>query len=154
MAERIRWWLIPGALVVLVRVVTLDSPVVPAATPRAAAAEASHRGGLVVLQEASGHRSKPVEIPHSSKALLVTLPAERIGQRAVMTIWRRHGGLREQEPWLVLQPRVRRDGTVPIAGLPAGRYDLEMVFSDGHGSPRWLANDAHVPGGVSLCAAP
>ncbi len=153
MAERMRWWVIPGALVVLMRVVTLEGQA-PASAPTCdVAIEADEGPGLVVLRDAAGQRTGPVAFG-SSLALVVSMPAECVNQRGVMTIWRRLDGAREREPWLVMRPRVRSDATVPIAGLSTGHYDLEMQFGDGEDGLRLLAPDAEVPGEVTMRRAP
>jgi hypothetical protein len=69
-------------------------------------------------------------------------------------VWRRVDGHREHAPWLELKPRVRDDGTIPFAGLAAGRYDFELRF-DGDGTvaaTTLVADDAAVPGDVDLRA--
>lgn len=126
MADRLRWWVIPGALVVMARVVTLDHA--PAATevpthvvPATAPAKASK------VLEASGRRVRADALPaFGEQALVVRVPTELAGQRVEMTVWRRGTEGREAKAWLVFAPRVRDDATIPIAGLAAGRYDLVL----------------------------
>ena len=107
---------------------------------------------FVVLRDASGRSSGPVALAEAT-ACFVSLPAELVGLRGVMTIWRRLDGQRERTPWLVLRSRVRSNATVPIAGLAKGRYDFEMVFGDAV-DQYFAARDAAVPGIVTLQAAP
>ena len=149
MVQRLRWWVIPGSLVVLARVVTLPSgeaAVLPAAPARDAVAFAER----AVLQDASGTRSGvlPFEtVPQA--AFVITLPAALVGQRGHKQVWRRVEGAREALPWLTLQPRVRDDGTLPMTGLQAGRYDVELRFSE----PAFRGDDLVVPGTWAPAAA-
>jgi hypothetical protein len=99
-----------------------------------------------VVIEASGSRIAAMTAPGS--ALFVTLPPEFAGQRGEMTIWRRIDGVREETPWLSLRPRLRSDGTLPIAGLLAGQYDLELRFPEGGGE--FVALDVQAPGNAEL----
>lgn len=146
MADRLRWWVIPGALVVLVRVVTLG---VEAENARDVGfvAEASAPLGETTIAEANGPRLRAMVIDTAGAAML-RFPTAFAGQRGDMVVWRREGGRRASEPWLVLRPRVRDDGTLPFAGLDAGHYDFEFRV-DG---VTLIANDAAVPGDVSLSA--
>jgi hypothetical protein len=154
MAERMRWWVIPGAMVVLLRVVTLDGPRADTLSSRDMAEQAA-ADGLVVLQDASGQLSGAAGPGAAeAEACIVSLPADRKGLRGVTTVWRRLDGERERAPWLVLRSRVRSDATVPMPGLGKGRYDLEMVFGDGQAGGRFVAQDVAVPGTVTLREAP
>ena len=141
-----RWWVIPGALLVLLRVVTLEGPVSGIERSRDGADEAS----AIVLREAMGSPGKAGVV---DAACIVSLPADQIGNRGVMTVWRRLDGQRERTPRLVLRSRVRSDATVPVAGLARGRYDLEMVFGEGPGR-HFAASNVQVPGPVTLREAP
>ncbi|HEU4419713.1 MAG TPA: hypothetical protein VFT55_12300 [Planctomycetota bacterium] len=145
MDERMRWWVIPGALVVLLRVVTLEGTVGETWQPD----DADDVEGVVVLRDATGSSGGKV----AEAACIVSLPAEQIGLRGVMTVWRRLDGERERTPRLVLRSRVRSDATVPVAGLAKGRYDLEMVFGEGAGR-HFAACNVEVPGAVTLRKAP
>ncbi len=160
MAERLRWWVIPGALVVLVRVVTLgeatpvvfkDQPSAPAVSPAVAEAAplAESASGPVLVRDASGRRSRPVTL-QTSNALILALPRECAGQRVELTVWRRGAAGREAEPWLSAKPRVRDDALVPIGGQPAGRYDVEVVWTNGTDEQRRHAENVAVPGPVDL----
>ena len=147
MDERMRWWVIPGALVVLLRVVTLEGP--GSGTEQAqGGADDTDDASAVGLREATGSPGKA----GVAEACIVSLPAEQIGHRGVMTVWRRLDGQREHTPRLVLRSCVRSDATVPVSGLPKGRYDLEMVFGEGAGR-HFAASNVEVPGPVTLRAA-
>lgn len=141
MADRLSWWVIPGALVVLTRVVTLGAPADDAV--RGVAREATHAEDVVVLQDATGRRSKPVAFSAlAATALLVRLPATTAGRTARIAVWQRGarpGGL----PWLQVDVDVGADGTVPIAGLAAGRYDVRVSFASGQS---FAASDVAAPG--------
>ncbi len=127
MNERLRWWVLPGAMIVLLRVVTLDQPETPAASRTAV--DASGEIGTVAVLDAAGKRTQPGLVPlATTEAFVVTLPSQFVGQRGDMTLWRRVGDHHEAAPWLQLRPRVRTDATIPIAGLAAGRYDVELCF--------------------------
>ena len=125
MADRLRWWVIPGAMFVLVRVVTLDAKddVFADGVPT----EASAPAGEVVIAEANGRRLGPIAID-TAGAASIHVPGAWCGERGDMTVWRRVAGAREAAPWLVLRPRSRADGTIPLLGLAAGRYDFELRF--------------------------
>lgn len=142
MAERLRWWVIPGSLVVLARVVTL-----PVADESAAAVNMPHEAVAfperAVVQDASGTRSGVLDFATvSERAFVIRLPVALAGQRGHLQVWRRIEGAREATPWLTLQPRVRDDGTLPMTGLQAGRYDLELRL----GSESFHGSDVVVPG--------
>ncbi|MBL8732146.1 MAG: hypothetical protein JNN13_07230 [Planctomycetes bacterium] len=152
MAERLRWWVIPGALIVLAHVVSLDSggPPAPGGDARGPAVALPP---VVAVREASGSRSRPLALAATAtRAFVVHLPGHE-GQRGEMTIWRRLDAGREATPWLTLRPKVRGDGSIPIAGLPAGRYDVEMVFGDGAAAERLAATAVDAPGSVEFAAA-
>lgn len=154
MAERLRWWVIPGAIIVLARVVTLDDGTgrQPEAAPVAAPAPLDETAaGPVVLRDASGRRSAPVPCPaDAANALLVQLPVACAGQRVQLTLWRRLGNGREALPWLTATPRVRSDAVLPIAGQPAGSYDVEVMTQEGAAAAARTATDVVVPGRVDL----
>ncbi len=146
MADRLRWWVIPGALLVLVRVVTLggdrlaSAPVVPVAADAAPVATA-------VDASASRRRLPQQALPGG--AIVVHAPAALAGQRGDLRIWRRLDGQREAQPWLTCRPRVRDDGTLPFTGLAAGRYDFVFTVA---GGTSWSADDVAVPGSTTLHA--
>ena len=156
MAARPKWWVIPGALLVLLRLLTLDAPA-PAAGPNAMPAVASPRAAqpapaaaaplAPAAREASGRRQLELPLGLADGALVLVMPAERRGERVALTIWRRVGGAREAEAWLQGRPKVRADGTLPIAGLAAGHYDVEVRTDDGR---RFAANGVAAPARVQL----
>ncbi|MCA8964451.1 MAG: hypothetical protein H6838_18125 [Planctomycetes bacterium] len=148
MAEGLRWWVIPGALVILARTVTLP-PRESLTTAVPAVATADEGGNLVQVQDASGSRQPMVLPVPTAHALFVRCPEQLAGRRVQMVIWRRVDGAREATPWLRLTPRVRNDHTVPIAGLEDGRYDIEVR----DGGLVLAADDAAMPGEAVLTAA-
>lgn len=148
MADGLRWWVIPGALVILARAVTLPPreatvPVAPAAASRSDDAQ------LVRVQDASGSRQELTLPVPTAQALFVDCPAILATRRVDMVIWRRIDGVREAEPWLRLRPRVRTDHIVPIAGLPAGHYDVEVRCDE----QVFMAQGVSMPGAARLSAA-
>jgi hypothetical protein len=147
MNERLRWWVLPGAMIVLLRVVTLEQPD-DAAAPRGTPVDANS-GGFVAVLEGAGHRSGPVALS-ISEALVVSGPRQFAGTRCELTIWRRRNGVRESAPWLELRPLLPADAELPIAGLPAGRYDLELRTGDA--GTVLTADDVAAPGRVELRA--
>jgi hypothetical protein len=156
MVQPLRWWVIPGALVVLARVVTLGDVPAPAGPGRPAPApaplaEVAAPAGPVVVRDASGHRQGPLTLGVEG-ALVLSLPAECAGQRVQLTLWRRSAAGRETSPWLVAEPRVRPDAVVPIASQPAGRYDIEVRIGEGP-TQRLQRNDVELPGAVDLRTA-
>ena len=152
MADRLSWWVIPGALVVLLNVASWANSTPPSAPGKPPAGE---RGAdLVVVRDASGERAAPV--PHdvlTAAPLVLAMPAALVGQRGAMTVWRRIDGVRDQTPWLTLRARVRSDATIALAGLAAGRYDLELTFAGEPAATVFAANDVQAPGEVALVAA-
>ncbi len=149
MTQGLRWWVIPGALVILARTVTLP-PREPATTVAPAVATGDDGARLVQVQDASGTRQSLLLPVPTASALIVRCPAELAGRRVQMVIWRRVDGVREASPWLRLSPRVRHDQLVPIAGLAEGHYDIEVSS----GVLRLCANDAVMPGEAVLTTAP
>lgn len=127
-----KWWWSPAALLVLLGGLTLvdsDRPTPPATTPpRAVPAHTPQLADEVVVRDASGHRQRARLAP--SEALVLSFPVELRGQRVAMKVFRRIDGAREAEPWLTLQPKVRADGTLPMAGLVAGDYVVEVAAGD------------------------
>jgi len=149
MADRLSWWVIPGALVVLARVVTLGAP--EPGVSQAVALEATHVPDPVVLRDAAGRRSEPLAWDSLvGSALVVKAPSQFAGADAALKVWRRVDGKVEAEAWLSFDARVRDDATIPIAGLPAGRYDVQVSFGSGAGAH--TAADVVVPGACSLAA--
>lgn len=126
MADRLRWWVIPGALVVMARVVTLESG--DAATPAEVPVEASSERAAPAAQDASG---PTLRVPLAAtavgtkQAFVLELPATLAGRQVETTVWRA-GDAHRGEPWLHFTSTVRSDGTIPVAGLAPGRYDVEV----------------------------
>ncbi|MFK7742732.1 MAG: hypothetical protein AB8H80_20635, partial [Planctomycetota bacterium] len=60
------------------------------------------------------------------QTLVLRLPPEFAGKRADVTLWRRLAGVRESKPWIEMRPRIRPDGSLPMAGIVAGRYDVQV----------------------------
>jgi len=125
MADRLRWWVIPGALVVMARVVTLESG---EAAPHTGTVEATSSRAVPAAREAIG---PTLRVPLAAtavgtkQAFVLELPATLAGRRVETRVWR-GGEAHRGEPWLQFTSTVRPDGTVPIAGLAAGRYDVEV----------------------------
>ncbi len=142
MNERLRWWVLPASMIVLLRVVTLDSP----ARPDPVTAPAVATGATVALLDAAGRRTAPVAVPATAGAFLVTVPDGHAGQRGELTLWRRTVDGREPTPWLAFTPRVPADATVKVAGLQAGSYDVEWRL----GEAVLVAEGAAAPGTVRL----
>lgn len=125
----------PAALLVLLLVLQMTAMPAPSAeapAPRAEArkdhpAPALLRPGRVALQDASGRRSAPWQLPAASAALVLDLGQAWQQQRVSVRLWRRdEDGNRQQPAWLTATPRVRSDGRLPIGGIAAGRYDVEV----------------------------
>ncbi len=152
MADRLSWWVIPGALVVLARVLTLAAgePV----SERAVAATAAGAVDQVVVRDAAGQRSLPFPLSALTEtAFVVTVPKALVGQRGTMTLWRRLAGGREPKAWLTFQAKVRADATIPIAGLAKGRYDVELALACGTTTKSFVVNNATCPGELVLVEA-
>lgn len=158
MATRLSWWTIPATVVVLVRVVTLDPKpdaaiAEPAGEPAPAVAAAdpppAPGADMVVLRDAAGSRLGPLPLSFDD-ALVLRVPAALARQRVDFTL-RRHLPHAEQPSlWLRGAPLVRDDATIPILGLPAGRYTVELSWRE-RGEDRRLGCDEVVaPGTVDL----
>jgi hypothetical protein len=148
MAERLRWWVIPGAVVVLLRVLTLESG---AGAPTATSPAPDTAVGPVVARDAIGQRSAP-RAPSVRDAFVLQLPSDWAGQRVAMRAFRRIGGLPDASPWFTAAPRVRSDATLPIAGMQAGCYDVEIVTGEGTARRELHGNDLAMPGSHELSA--
>lgn len=123
MNGRLRWWVIPGAFVVMARIVTLDND-----APRQLAAPAASAPavlGPVVAREASGTRSAPFVLGRPD-AFVLHLPQPWAGRRITLRAARAGAS----EAWFTATPRVRADGSLPLAGLQPGRYDVELACGD------------------------
>lgn len=134
------------------RVVLLDSPAGvgegPApVVPVSAAVDVAR--GPVIVRDASGVRSKPGKLPIEN-ALVLHLPQECAGQRVTLSMWRQLDGVRETKAWLAATPRVRADAVLPIAGQPAGLYDLEVVYGSGTAATHLVRHGVVAPGTVDL----
>lgn len=76
----------------------------------------------VVVQDANGHRSAPIPLAAlTTGVVILQFDPTRIGQRVHLQIWS-HDTPRDQPPQLDIRPRVRKDATVPIAGLTTGSH--------------------------------
>lgn len=166
MAGRIAWWTIPFGCIVMLRVLTLGDAarptVVPGADPALEAASASRADGattaapelptIVRVRDASTGITRPLPLAAmAERALLVCLPAELVGCEIAITAWCRSATGRDVEPALKARLRVRADGTVPLLGLPAGRYDVEVVPA---GGTPLCANGVAAPGRATFPVAP
>ncbi|MBL8735176.1 MAG: hypothetical protein JNL12_01985 [Planctomycetes bacterium] len=125
MADRLRWWVIPGALVVMARVVTLESGDPAAHT---GPVEATSSRAVPAAHEAVGPTLRmplAATAVGTKQAFVLELPATLAGHRVETRVWRA-GEAPHGEPWLQFSSTVRSDGTIPVAGLAAGRYDVEV----------------------------
>lgn len=158
MAGRLTWWAMPAAIVVLVRVVTLDpaQPRQPAPSPPRPAAVASATLplpaigpviGPVIVTDASGVRRGPLLLP-TDTALILRLPAAAAGCRVRLAL-RRYDADGAPQPWVEATPRVRDDATLPMLGLPAGDYAavIEWAAAD---RPWRIERDVVAPGTAEL----
>lgn len=127
MADRLSWWVIPGALVVLTRVVTLvgDEPGhAPVAVPR----EASAKADPVMLRDASGRRSPPLSWSAlTASSVVLTVPGTKPGDRGALTMWPLPAG-RAAAPAVTAVVPVRDDGTIALGGIAPGCYEVQVVF--------------------------
>lgn len=147
MAERLAWWAIPGAMLVMLRVATLEPRRSSEPTPLAASAAAMvAQPSAVHLRDASGARREVLFNPASERVLRLRLPSQYIGERAALTLWRRVDGAREPQPWLSFTTTLRNDATVPIVGLPSSLYDVEATV----GGRTFAARGAAMPDVVEL----
>jgi hypothetical protein len=152
MADRLSWWVIPGALVILARVVTLGSEPQPATHEPVPATAIDDP---VVLQDASGRRSDVLSWSElTASALVLAVPQAQVGGKATVTLWRRIDGRREAKPWFEAPCQVRDDGTISIAGLPAGAYDAQVALGVGGDARSFAASAIQAPGRVTMAAAP
>jgi hypothetical protein len=146
MNERLRWWVLPGAIVVLLRVVTLGDAGTATSLP-VTALDASENFGTVAVLDAAGRRTPPVVVPALvAAACVLRVPERHCGRRGELVLWRRIDGRRENSPWLTLRPRVLADATIKIAGLGAGSYDVEFRCE----GELLTADQATVPGSIEL----
>lgn len=134
MGAGVKWWWSPAALLLLLGVLTLVERE-PAAGPERAGPPSTNAspagvvpGDQVIVRDASGRRAQLGLAP--TQALILSFPDELRGQRVTMQVFRRIDGEREDAPWLTLTPRVRADGTIPMAGMAAGDYVVEVAHGD------------------------
>ena len=153
MADRLRWWLIPAALLVMARVVTLGEPAIDVPPP---AVPATGKLQQKQVHEATAPRlhlrSDQLDTA-AERAFFVAVPADFAGLRAKVTLWRRTANGREGTPWLVFAATVRDDGTVPISGLAAGHYDVAVQLPTAAEETTFAIDDAVAPGRADLTAA-
>lgn len=150
MADRLRWWVIPAALLVMARVVTLGEPALDQPTPVVPAT------GKVLGKQAHEASAARVRLPADQidtadeRAFVVALPGEFAGARARCTLWRHTANGRAAAPWLTFTSTVRDDGTVPISGLAAGHYDVAVQLPHGGRDVQFAVDDAVAPGRATL----
>lgn len=160
MSGALRWWVTPGAMIVMTGVLTFadedlssSKQRTPQATSLAMTAKDVDRAALpehVMVRDASGKRQPFAFAAAASEPLILMLPDHFAGQHIDVTLWRRINDQREQEPWMSLRPLVRADATLPMAGIVPGSYDIEVGLPD---SARFLAVGQKSPGQVSFAAA-
>lgn len=156
MSGQSRWWAIPGALLVLTGVLAFGdsqpsqrpAPESPSA-PVAPAAQPSDGIDIVMARDASGRR-QPLAFGPVSQALILQLPEHFAGKNVHVTLWRRLDGSRESTPWIDMEPKVRGDATLPMAGIVPGSYDIQVGLP---GEPQLLVEAAAAPGEVRFGAA-
>jgi hypothetical protein len=148
-------------VIVLLRVVTLgDNPA--GLSSRGTAIDADASTGRATVSEASGQRASSntsvtltstvateLGIGVDERALILEF-SDHAGERGRMTIWRRFDTGREAAPWLQFEARVRDDGTISIAGLAAGHYDLTLELGDGNTARHARGENVEVPGRLRL----
>jgi len=105
---------------------------------------------LVMARDASGRRQLLPFGGLAQQALILTFPPGCEGRRATVRLYRRNGEARDATPWIEAHPTVRADGTVPMAGVVAGQYDVEVDLDDG---PSFTAARVRSPGGVPFTVA-
>jgi hypothetical protein len=155
MLQRVGWWLIPVACLVFVGIAERSSAPLPDQDAGALADVAPGEPvGAAVVRDASGRRSGVVAVGvPTTNALVLELPPGWAGRRIDITIWRRLPDGREATPWLQFAPKVRACGTVPIAGLAAGSYDVAAVHTVGASAVTATADAVVMPGRAVLAAA-
>jgi hypothetical protein len=132
MAPRLRWWMIPGACIVLLRVVTLEPAPRTERTPATPVAASVRVDAPTAPREATARRARiDADQVTTAAPFVLHLPEAVAGERVQVRLWRRTAGGREHTPWLEFTPRVRQDRAVPIAGLAEGAYDVEVVLPSG-----------------------
>lgn len=161
MAERLAWWVIPSASAVLLAVLCLGSAAVPAPPPGRATGPSTAPDQAApptlperfVLRDASGRRTEPVALSAlAAGALVLQFPAACAGRVGQVELWRTVDGVRGAAPFRSFRPQVRADSTLPIAGLPAGNYDVAVTF-EGPAPCRCICRGAVAPGTCVLTLA-
>jgi hypothetical protein len=140
-------------MVVLTGVLSLDGggrTATPQADPPVVETPAPRVPDLVVARDASGRRQLLPFGGFAQQALVLELPAGCAGRRATVRLFRRRGEARDPRPWIEAHPTVRADGTVPMAGVVAGAYDVEVELQ---GVGTFAATSARSPGSVSVSKA-
>lgn len=161
MSGSLRWWVIPGAMFVMTGVLLLGDAdrkaskqerarSQPVATSGVEEASSGGAPAIVMVRDASGQRRLMAFDTTESRALILEFPPHFGGKRIDLTLWRRQGERRGAKPWLQLRPRVRPDGTLPMAGIVPGRYDIEAGLVD---APTIVLENRAAPGRVSFAAA-
>jgi len=155
MSGTLRWWVTPGALVVMTGVLLLGDadrsvPEQPTEPANVAVPAAGFGPTVVMARDASGRRQLMAIDFNESRALILEFPGEFAKQRIDLTLWRRIDGKREEKPWLQLQPMVRADATLPMAGVVPGSYDIEAGLVE-HATV--LLENQTAPGRVSFLTA-
>lgn len=152
MSGKLRWWVTPGALLVLTGVLTFGTERPSEHAPRPETGDSLKTGSEndssgaptsgapteslpavgareVMVRDATGQRSA-IAFGHPSETLVLAFPQRFVGKRVELTLWRCMDGRRETTPWITLSPKVREDTTVPMAGVVAGIYDIECAAAD------------------------
>jgi hypothetical protein len=150
MADRLRWWVIPAALLVMARVVTLGEPSIDQ-QPLVVPATGKTHGKQAHEATAARLRLPADQLDTAAeRGFVVALPSEFAGVRARCTLWRRAANGREAAPWLTFTSTVRDDGTVPISGLAAGHYDVVVRVPNGGRDVEFAVDDAVAPGRAAM----
>lgn len=155
MADRLRWWVIPAALLVMARVVTLGEPALdqqPSAVPATGKALGKQAQGKQAHEATAARWRVPADQidTQGERAFVLALPSEFAGSRARCTLWRRTANGRDAAPWLAFTSTVRGDGTVPISGLAAGHYDVAVQLPHGGRDVQFAIDDALAPGRATM----
>ena len=155
-----RWWVIPGTLLLASGVIRLDESMIKATLGDMSAADsavlpsegfsnASDQLPEVAMFRDAGGNLQSLAFGNLARdqSLILSLPLDTASELVTVTLWRNVGGGRDVEPWIRLQSIVRWDGTVPIAGVLPGCYDLQVAY---RGDPPFAMNQISVPGEVRL----
>ena len=142
--------MIAGALLLLTGLLTENrsepSTGRPTAAEPAAREPEVERSAAVFVREASGERRALPQSLFREQSLVLALPPTWAGDQVEVTLYRRSAGRREATAWLTAHPRIDFAGHLSMAGIVAGRYDVEV-----RGSRGVLTAEAVLsPGRVSL----